>query len=132
MDVDCNAIERQRPRTKRAAYRSHVTAHPRKPVVPGRNAIGRRLRDLADAFADRLGGWDALSVPVAADVRRAAELVALAEQCRADALRNGMANPVNLIKLEGAADRAVRRLGLEQAMQRRVSLRERLLASEAE
>jgi hypothetical protein len=135
-DIDRRAIKR-RP----SNYHSRLTSHPHQPSVSRRSALGKRLRDLADAFAERFGGWDALSVPVAADVRRAAELVALSEQARADALRNGLADPSQLIKLEGIADRAVRRLGLDAVVTRPrlrlrqgthspVSFRERLLEAE--
>jgi hypothetical protein len=81
-------------------------------VVSQRSALGKRLRDLADAFAERLGGWPALSVTTAAAVRKAAELVALSEQMRRDALRNGCTDPDRLLRFEGVASRAVRQLGL--------------------
>jgi hypothetical protein len=94
--------------------------------ISGRTALGRRIRDLADSYAVQLGGWSALSDMQAAAVRRAAELTAIAEQARVDALRNGCADPVSLARLEGCADRAVRRLRLDQypVKKRRPTLRE--------
>lgn len=83
-------------------------------VVSGRTALGRRLYDLAEGFAAQLGGWAALSDMMAANVRKAAELTALAEQTRADALRNGNVDPLAVVRLEGAASRAVRALGLDR------------------
>ena len=93
-------------------------------VINGWTALGRRLRDLADSYVVKLGGWDALTDMQAAAVRRAAELMALAEQTRANALRNGCADPVALARLVGCADRAVRRLRLDQIPEKVPSLRE--------
>jgi hypothetical protein len=108
-DTDHRTIKR-----RLSNYHSRLTSQPQRPAVSKRSALGKRLRDLADAFAERLGGWRKLSVPLAADVRRAAELVVLSEKMRHDALRNGCADPDQLVKMEGAADRAVRRLGLNK------------------
>jgi hypothetical protein len=96
-----------------STQRSRLTSKPQRPAVSQRTALGKRLRDLADAFAERLGGWAALDVNTAADVRKAAELTALSEQLRRDALRNGCADPDGLLRFEGVASRAVRRLGLK-------------------
>jgi hypothetical protein len=82
-------------------------------VISGRTALGRRVRDLAESYASQLGGWLALSDTMAANVRKAAELTSLAEQSRAEALRNGNVDPLALVRLEGAATRAVRALGLD-------------------
>ena len=109
-----------RPPNTRAA----ATNKPKRMVISGWTALGRRIRDLADSYVVKLGGWDALSDMQAAAVRRAAELTALAEQTRANALRNGCADPVALARLEGCADRAVRRLRLDQIPEKVPSLRE--------
>src|SRR5258706_7200194 len=100
---------KQRP----ANYHSRLTSKPQRPAVSQRSALGKRLRDLADGFAERLGGWPALSVTAAAAVRKAAELVALSEQMRRDALRNGCTDPDRLLRFEGISARAVRALGLK-------------------
>jgi hypothetical protein len=94
--------------------RSRVTNRPSKMVLDARSELGRRVRDLAHAYAELLGGWAALSDTMAANVRRAAELVALAENARADALRNGNTDALGLVRLEGAANRAVRALQLDR------------------
>ena len=49
-----------------------------------------------------------------ANVRRAAELTALAEQKRAHALRDASVDPLAVMRLHGAADRTVRALQLEE------------------
>jgi hypothetical protein len=45
------------------------------------------------------------------DIVRAADLALIAERARADALRGGSVS--DIVRLEGAADRAVRRLGIK-------------------
>src|SRR5258708_25976738 len=87
-------VIKQRP----AIYHSRLTSKPQRPAVSQRSALGKRLRDLADAFAERLGGWPALSVPTAAAVRKAAGLVAPSPQMRRDALRNRWAHPDRLFR----------------------------------
>jgi hypothetical protein len=49
-----------------------------------------------------------------ASVRCAAEMQALFEKARADALHEGRADPDALVRLEGASNRAVRRLGIDR------------------
>jgi hypothetical protein len=104
----------QRPATTRRSLtnRARATNQPTRMCISGRTSLGRRVRDLAESFAQRLGGWPALSDGQAAAVRQAAELACLAEQARAEALRNGCVDPVGLARLEGVAARAERRLGL--------------------
>jgi hypothetical protein len=105
-------VEQHAVKQRPSNYHSRLTSKPQRPVVSQCTALGKRLRDLADAFAERLGGWPALSVPTAAAVKRAAELVALSEQMRRDALHNGCPDPDRLLRLEGCAARAVRLLGI--------------------
>jgi hypothetical protein len=94
--------------------RSRLSNKPHKMAIDGRSQLGRRLHDLAASFAVQLGGWSALSDTMAANVRKAAELSALAEQSRTEALRNGNIDPLALVRLEGAANRAVRALNLDR------------------
>jgi len=54
-----------------------------------RSRLGRRVADLAEDFAQRLGGWASLSDTMIASIRRAAELSSLAEEVRTNALRDG-------------------------------------------
>jgi hypothetical protein len=84
-------------------------------AIDGRTDLGRRVRDLAESFALQFGGWSALNDMQAAAVRRAAELGALAEKSRRDALLGGACNdPLALARLEGVAARALRALGLDK------------------
>jgi hypothetical protein len=109
--------------------RSQITSRPlRLRGLDGRSGSGRRRRDLIEAFADALGGPKALSEVQMIDVRRAAELVAVAEEARAAALKQGGAavDLHELVKLEGAADRAVRRLGIKTGKPAGPSLAEHL------
>jgi hypothetical protein len=105
-----SATDSRQPRPRPAHCRSRISNKPRRAVIDGRSQLGRRLHDLAEDFASQLGGWEALSDTMAANVRKASELTALAEQMRAGALRDGNVDPLALVRLEGAADRAVRRL----------------------
>jgi hypothetical protein len=78
-----------------------------------RSSTGVRIRVLIKEYSGIIG--DAANTPTMADaIRRAAELQALAEDARAAAVRNGTFDPVALARLEGCADRAVRRLCLDQ------------------
>jgi hypothetical protein len=103
--------------------RSAATTHPvsdRKPskggAVDGRTLVARRRRELIEVYAAALGGADALSEGQLIDIRKAAELTALAEQARARAMRDGTADIGELsamIRLESTAARAVRTLGIK-------------------
>jgi len=78
----------------------------------GRSALGCRIRVLVKEYSAALG--EAASNPmIAAAIKRAAELQALAEEARAAAVRNGAFDPIALARIEGCADRAVRRLRLD-------------------
>lgn len=81
----------------------------------GRTPAGRRRRDLVTAFVDALGGADKVTPVQLMDIRRAAELTALAEETRAKALCEGTGSVdlASLVRLEGAASRAVRALGVK-------------------
>jgi hypothetical protein len=89
-----------------ANNRSKISNRPQRMAISGRTALGRRVRDLAESFAVQLGGWSVLTDMQIAAVRRAAE------HSRVAALRNGCADPLAFSRLEGCADRAVRRLGI--------------------
>jgi hypothetical protein len=96
--------------------RSKITSRPRKPVIAATSTYGKRLRDLMELYAEALGGWSKLSDITAANVRKAAELTALAERARHEALRNGVGIDQwdQLIRLENLAARSVKALGLDQ------------------
>jgi hypothetical protein len=78
----------------------------------GRSALGCRIRVLIKEYTSIVGG-NAGNPMMAAAIRRAAELQALAEDARAAAVRNGTFDPIALARLEGIADRAKRALNLE-------------------
>jgi hypothetical protein len=67
---------------------------------------------LVAAYVEALGGTDRVGPIVMQDVERAVDLVLLAREMRA-AVRQGTAKISDLTRLEGAADRAVRRLNLK-------------------
>jgi hypothetical protein len=77
--------------------------------VPGR---GEDARDLIVQYTWAAGGPDRITEGQLADIVRAAELVALAEEARFAALTKGGANLLESARIEGCADRAVRRLNL--------------------
>jgi hypothetical protein len=108
--------------------RAKLTNNPRRIPVSGRSALGRRIHDLADGYAAALGGWSGLSDLMTGNIRKAAELVALSEQTRADALRNGNVDPLALVRLDGAANRAVRALMLDHPREPELTLEQHLAA----
>jgi hypothetical protein len=104
----CAAVNR------RSKGRSKATNQPtRLAGVDGRSSHGRRRRDLILTYTDALGGADKVSVATMNDIVRAVDLVVIAERARADALRGKDVDLGDLTRLEGAADRAVRRLGIK-------------------
>ncbi len=76
-----------------------------------KTARGRRIADLVRAYLSALG--NPIEIERQAAVIAAAELQVLAEEARALALKQiGHADLDQVIRLQGAADRAVRKLGL--------------------
>jgi hypothetical protein len=94
--------------------RARTSNNPRRlEGLDGRSSHGRRRRDVIDGLVAALGGPDRVTDPMMSDIARAADLTLIAERARADALRGGIEiNVGDLVRLEGAADRAVRRLNL--------------------
>ena len=85
-------------------------------MLDGRTLVARRRRELIAVYSDALGGAAALSEGQLIDIRKAAELTALAEQARARAMRQGTADASELsamIRLESTAARAVRALNIK-------------------
>jgi hypothetical protein len=84
-------------------------------ILDGRTRRARRRRELIAAYSNALGGDAVLTEGQRTDIRKAAELVALAESARALAMQEGTASAGALsamIRLESASSRAVRNLGL--------------------
>jgi hypothetical protein len=95
---------------------------------------GRRLADLTRAYLVALGNPP--EIERQAEVIAAAELQVLAEEARALALKQvGHSDLDQVIRLQGAADRAVRKLGLDRSREaapaKAISLDEYLAATEA-
>ena len=101
----------ERPRT----IRSRSTNDPRfVHGTDGRSVLMRRRRDLFAIYLAAFGGEATVSAATMLDVRRAADAVALAEENRARALRGETIVLDDLVRLENAAARAVRALGLKK------------------
>ena len=84
-------------------------------ILDGRTRRARRRRELIAAYTNALGGDRALTEGQRVDIRKAAELVALAEDCRALAMQQGPGSPgalSALVRLESSSTRAVRALRL--------------------
>jgi hypothetical protein len=116
------ATTASRPRNCRA----RSTNDPRRRIrdVDGRSEVGRRRRDLVEAFLAAIGGR-ASDIHMV-DVTRAAELTAITEEARRRALRGENIDLAALARLEGTADRAVRRLNLKPDRVEYVPLRNRI------
>jgi hypothetical protein len=87
-------------------------------ILDNRTRRARRRRELIAIYSQALGGADALSEGQKIDIRKAAELVALAEDCRALAMQQGPGGAGALsamVRLESASVRAVRALRLPEA-----------------
>jgi hypothetical protein len=77
-------------------------------------ARGRRTADLVRAYLVALGNPDSIGRQAAAIA--AAELQVLAEEARAAALRDGASADLDrVVRMQGAADRALKRLGIKPA-----------------
>ena len=85
-------------------------------VLDGRTRRARRRRELIATYTNALGGDRALTEGQRVDVRKAAELTALAEDCRALAMQQegpaGAGWISAMVRLESTASRAVRALRL--------------------
>jgi hypothetical protein len=89
-------------------------------------ARGRR-QQLVAAYIEALGGKGRVTAIQLQDITRAVDLVTLASKARA-ALAAGNATINDVVKLENAVDRSMRRLGIKPGAvaNRMVPLRERL------
>jgi hypothetical protein len=86
-------------------------------ILDNRTRRARRRRELIAAYTNALGGDAALTEGQRVDIRKAAELVALAEDCRALAMQEGPggAGAISaLVRLESSSTRAVRALRLPE------------------
>ena len=81
--------------------------------LDGRTEAARRTKRLVAEYVAALGGPEAVDAAMLDKVRRAAELVVVAERARAAALR-GEADLDNLVRIERLSELAVRRLHLDR------------------
>jgi hypothetical protein len=84
-------------------------------ILDGRTRRARRRRELIAAYSSALGGDAGLTEGQRIDVRKAAELTALAEDARALAMQDGPggAGMISaMVRLQSAAGRAVQALNL--------------------
>ncbi|MEW6438813.1 MAG: hypothetical protein AB1508_16770 [Pseudomonadota bacterium] len=84
--------------------------------------LPRRVADLARAYLAALG--DPEDIGRQAEIVAAAELVALAEKARSEALTVPGYDLNNAIRAQNAADRALRRLGVKAVQAKPPTLRE--------
>jgi hypothetical protein len=85
-------------------------------ILDGRTQVAKRRRELLAIYTAALGGPAGLSEGQLIDIRKAAELSALAEQARARAMREGLTDAGEMsamIRLESTAARAVRALNIK-------------------
>jgi hypothetical protein len=99
-------------------------------TIETNTARGRRVADLVRAYLMALG--NPANIERQAAVIQAAELTVLAEEVRAAALRSGTGDLVDqVVRVQGAADRAIRRLHIEATEAPQPSIRD-VLAAEHE
>src|SRR5438445_10136580 len=103
--MEAVATQTGAPPKRKRSYAGRI----RRKRIDGRTVLARRSRELAAAFAAALGGQ--LTEVQSAAVQRAAEMVALAEVARAQAIRAGHPDPDGLVRIAAAASRALRMLG---------------------
>jgi hypothetical protein len=93
-----------------------------------RTRAGRRARELREYYAAVLtaAGRDVSLIELAGAISRAAELQAISEQLRADALRGLPTSPDDLVRIERLSAHALRALRLPTGLTKPLPLRERL------
>jgi hypothetical protein len=79
---------------------------------PNQTRAARQRKEMIADFVAALGGVDRVSPIVMTDIERAVDMTMLALDMRRRALRGDKVAITDLTRLEGAADRAVRRLRL--------------------
>jgi hypothetical protein len=132
-----DAVQMQRRKAKMDTQPQSPADKPptRGGILDGRTRRGRRRRELIKAYSTALGGDAALTDGQRIDVRKAAELTALAEDCRALAMQQGAGGPgaiSALVRLESSSARAIRALRLPPPNHAEPTLSHYLAAHEAE
>jgi hypothetical protein len=91
-----------------------------------RTRAGRRARELREHYTAALSGREQ-TIELVAAISRAAELQAISEQLRADALRGLPTSPDDLVRIERLSAHALRALHLPTGSVKPLPLRERLI-----
>jgi hypothetical protein len=92
--------------------RAAATNNPRALTGLTPQAQARRRHDLIRTFLSALGGKDAVGEMAMLQVKKAAELLSLAESVRASLIGNPSRDVTGLVRLEGEARRTLRSLGI--------------------
>src|SRR5262245_2988648 len=103
MDAGVTAVDRRNPK-------AHYATGGKLTRLDKRTSAGRRIKQLTAQYLAELDGSAAADPAVVAKVRRAAELVVLAENARAMVLRGAFGIDA-LVRIERLAELAVSRLG---------------------
>jgi hypothetical protein len=137
-NYSANAGQMQRRKTKMDAQPAKQSADKpptRGGILDGRTRRARRRRELIATYSAALGGDATLTEGQRIDIRKAAELVALAESARAVAMLEGTASASAIsamVRLESSSTRAVRALRLPAPNAAVPTLSQYLAAHEAE
>jgi hypothetical protein len=110
-------------------WRSRTTTHPLVARTDGHTKQGKRIRDLYQAFMNRIG--DPTDPIAQSAALTAAELTFAAEACRASVLADAgdAALADSLVRLTNLADRAERRLSKHKATKTKTPLAKYLARS---
>jgi hypothetical protein len=92
--------------------RAAATNNPRALTGLTRQAQARRRHDLIRTFLAALGGKDAVSPVAMLQVKKAAELLSLAESVRSSLIGDPTRDVTGLVRLEGEARRTLHALGI--------------------
>lgn len=111
-------------RVRAKLNRSRTTNDPLAVRASGNTRTGRRIRDLYRAMMAKIGSTD--DVIIQADVLAAAELKVAAEDARSRLLAGEIVDPDHVVRLEGAAARAERKLAKYAVPAKPRTLAERL------
>jgi hypothetical protein len=93
--------------------RAAATNNPLALTGLSRQAQARRRHGLIKAFVNALGGRDAVGEMAMLQIKKAAELLSLAESVRASMIGDPTRDVTGLVRLEGEARRTLRSLGIK-------------------
>jgi hypothetical protein len=103
--------------------RAAATNNPRALTGLTRQAQARRRHDLIRTFVNALGGPDAVGEMAMLQIKKAAELLSLAESVRASMIGDPTRDVTGLVRLEGEARRTLRSLGIKTEAPSRTAAR---------